>query len=1066
MKKRLLSGLLALVLVLSLVPFGTLAEDVTTPDESVTETTEVTETMQVTEPAKATEPTKATEPVATTEPTDVTEATDATQATAAAETTEPTVPETTAPSVPTAVETVQSLIDALPETVTEENREEVEEKLTAIDDAKLPLTDEQRDMLDFGKYNAAIAALNELDDMAGAEVPLTMNIPTKETLRTGLAVSGSFNSWGLDPSVRMTETVPGSGILTATVTANSDGKYLFHTSGTWDCSWGQGSDNNLVRYSANYFQFPDERTYTLVVDINNYNETDGSGMTHTLLAQGAYVITLNSSGGTGAPAFVTTGTDGKLTTLPTPTKSGCAFLGWYNGETKWSTDSVATENITLTAKWSDGTNVESEEELKACIEAGIGNITLGENITLTEQLTIPSGNTITLNLNGHKLTSNLQYTVELNGNLTVSGSGTIENTYPKTDDKSGAAVHISSGTLILSSGSVIGSGDASDGVRMAGGIFTMNGGSVSGKARSVYIHKGAVMNANGGTTTGGLCNRGTIQTTSGTGTIFINGKAINDTSGNNWNGVVKGGNFENTNRDGIYKVTFLDGETTVATQYRGNACADVPDYGKEGYTVKWYDGDTQWDFSQKVTKDMILKTKFEATVTTEAQLKEALEAGITDIKLGADITLSGDLCITEKDWNLDLNGHTLSGGQIKFSTGKMTVTDSVGGGSVNNSIALTSATLSGTVFKGYVNCMMSTINGGAFYDRVNLMYGSDVQNGLFYAQDSFGTATTTGKQVVFKLNGSFLRMQVTTGTVTEPDVAKIGYTLTGWCRDAECKGDKWGFTQNVNEDMTLYGKSEITTYTITYDKGAEDATGTIEKGTKEYGKDFKLNVATYTRKGYIQVGWYDTENKRTYYGGDVYKENKNLYLTAIWEKEVSYTIPFTKTVKQAGSTKPGEATFSLYICGVEDIPDKSGTIDCNAKVTTKGTGNFTGTLTISGSQELVWAMLCSGIYVQEWDSEMDKWSYDDSIYFLRLNEGQDGYQLAAYAATAKTVDKATVYSCDSSKTVKMTFTNTYGTASKADTSNPKTGDTIYIAAATCLLSAMALIAILPRKKRM
>lgn len=35
MKKRLLSGLLALVLVLSLVPFGTLAEDVTTPDESV-----------------------------------------------------------------------------------------------------------------------------------------------------------------------------------------------------------------------------------------------------------------------------------------------------------------------------------------------------------------------------------------------------------------------------------------------------------------------------------------------------------------------------------------------------------------------------------------------------------------------------------------------------------------------------------------------------------------------------------------------------------------------------------------------------------------------------------------------------------------------------------------------------------------------------------------------------------------------------------------------------------------------------------------------------------------------
>lgn len=1065
MKKRMLSGLLALVLVLSLVPFGTLAEDVTTPDESVTEATEVTETTQATEPAKATESAQETE------------ATDATETTAAAETTEPTVPETTAPSEPTAVEKVQSLIDALPETVTEENREEVEEKLTAIDDAKLPLTEEERDTLDFGKYNAAIAALNELDDMAGAEVPLTMNIPTKETLRTGLGVIGTFSGWTAGSSVRMTETVTGSGILTATVTANSADLYIFHRSGDLPFSWGKGSDNNLVPSSAVNFNFPGEGTYTLVVDINNYNETDGSGMTHTLLAQGAYVITLNSNGGTGAPAFVTTGTDGKLTTLPTPTKSGCAFLGWYNGETKWSTDSVATENITLTAKWSDGTNVESEEELKACVEAGISPIKLGADITLSDTLVIPEGKNITLEMNsyisGSSLQSGTQYTIEVKGNLTVEVKGNltgsdarIENTSTSGD---AVAVRVNGGTFTLNSGNILAKGTGSDAVRVSKGTFTMNGGIISGGARSVYIHKGAVMNANGGTATGGLRNRGTIQTTSGNGTVFTNGKAINDTAldtnGNNWNGVVKGGNFENTNRDGIYKVTFLDGETTVATQYRGNACAEAPYSSKKGYTVKWYDGDTQWDFSQKVTKNMTLTAKLEATVTTEAQLKEALAAGITDIKLGADITLSGDLCITEQDWNLDLNGHTLSGGQIKFSTGKMTVTDSVGGGSVNNSITLTSATLSGTVFKGYVNCMMSTINGGAFYDRVNLMYGSDVQNGLFYAQDSFGTATTTGKQVVFKLNGSFLHMQVTTGTVTEPDVAKTGYTLTGWCRDAECKGEKWGFTQNVNEDMTLYGKTEVTTYTITYDKGAEDATGTIANGTKEYGKDFKLNVATYTRKGYIQVGWYDEKNDKTYYGGDAYKENKNLYLTAIWEKEVSYTIPFTKTVKQNGSTKPGEATFSLYICGVEDIPDMSGTIDCNAKVTTKGTGNFTGTLTITGSEKLVWAILQEGIYIREWDSEMDKWSYDDSIYFLRLNESQDGYQLAAYAATAKTVDKATVYSCDSSKTVKMTFTNTYGTAAKADTSNPKTGDEIYIAAATCLLSAMALIAILPRKKR-
>ena len=760
MKKRLFSGLLALVLVLSLVPFGTLAEDVTVPDESVTEATEVTETTQVTEPAKAAEPTKATEPVATTEPTDVTEATDATQATAATETTDPTVPETTAPSEPTAVEKVQSLIDALPETVTAENREEVEAQLTAIDDAKLPMSDEQRDMLNFAKYNAAIAALNELDDMAGAEVPETLDA-----------------------------------LEYITVTGNGDGNWLHGVA--WDTT---SEVNRMAQVPSGVWVI----TYTGVSACDNYQ----------------FKFTANGSWGDNWGSE--DGTAGSTTAV-------------YDG----------------------------------------GNICFA-----------------------------------------VTGDGST--------------------------------------VKLVLDLRTYDAESHSGAAYYIYV--------NG---------------------VQINGSVV----------------------------------------------------GHE--------------------------------VTSEEELNACVEAGSSNIKLGADITLSGDLCITEKDWNLDLNGHTLSGGQIKFSTGKMTVTDSVGGGSVNNSITLTSATLSGTVFKGYVNCVVnSTINGGAFYDRVNLMSGSDVQNGMFYAQDSFGTATTTGKQVVFKLNGSFLHMQVTTGTVTEPDVAKTGYTLTGWCRDAECKGEKWEFTKTVSENMTLYGKSEITTYTITYDKGAEDATGTIEKGTKEYGKDFKLNVATYTRKGYIQVGWYDKENDKNYYGGDVYKENADLYLTAIWEKEVSYTIPFTKTVKQAGSTKPGEATFSLYICGVEDIPDMSGTIDCNAKVTTKGTGNFTGTLTISGSQELVWAMLSSGIYVQEWDSEMEKWSYDNSIYFLRLNEGQDGYQLAAYAATAKTVDKATVYSCDSSKTVKMTFTNTYGMASKADTSNPKTGDTIYIAAATCLMSAMALIAILPGKKRM
>ncbi len=110
-------------------------------------------------------------------------------------------------------------------------------------------------------------------------------------------------------------------------------------------------------------------------------------------------------------------------------------------------------------------------------------------------------------------------------------------------------------------------------------------------------------------------------------------------------------------------------------------------------------------------------------------------------------------------------------------------------------------------------------------------------------------------------------------------------------------------------------------------------------------------------------------------------------------------------------------------------------------------------------------MLENGIYIREWDSEMDNWTYDDSVYFLRLNQYDDGYQLDVYDATAKTVGQSMVFS-HGNKTVKMTFTNTYGTTTTtADSSNPKTGDNISVAVATLILSTMALVAILPRKKR-
>ena len=67
-----------------------------------------------------------------------------------------------------------------------------------------------------------------------------------------------------------------------------------------------------------------------------------------------YTVTLHANGGSVSLDFVTTGADGKLASLPTPTRSSYSFNGWYtekNGGTKVTTDTVFSANTTVYAHW-------------------------------------------------------------------------------------------------------------------------------------------------------------------------------------------------------------------------------------------------------------------------------------------------------------------------------------------------------------------------------------------------------------------------------------------------------------------------------------------------------------------------------------------------------------------------------------------------------------------------------------------------------------------------------------------------------------------------------------------
>jgi len=67
-----------------------------------------------------------------------------------------------------------------------------------------------------------------------------------------------------------------------------------------------------------------------------------------------YAVTFDANGGDVTTASGTTGTSGKLASLPTPTRSGYTFDGWYTEETdgtQVTTGTVFSENMTIYARW-------------------------------------------------------------------------------------------------------------------------------------------------------------------------------------------------------------------------------------------------------------------------------------------------------------------------------------------------------------------------------------------------------------------------------------------------------------------------------------------------------------------------------------------------------------------------------------------------------------------------------------------------------------------------------------------------------------------------------------------
>lgn len=127
----------------------------------------------------------------------------------------------------------------------------------------------------------------------------------------------------------------------------------------------------------------------------------------------------------------------------------------------------------------------------------------GANVTIklaentTKDVTIPAGTTVTLDLNGHKLTNASGHTITNSGNLTVTGNGTVDN--------------ISHGKAAL--------------YNNTGATATLNGGTFDRSHEA-----GSATNANGGNSYYTLKNFGTMTINAGV-TVQQDGTANGGTSG-------------------------------------------------------------------------------------------------------------------------------------------------------------------------------------------------------------------------------------------------------------------------------------------------------------------------------------------------------------------------------------------------------------------------------------------------------------------------------------------------------------------------------------------------------
>lgn len=487
-----------------------------------------------------------------------------------------------------------------------------------------------------------------------------------------------------------------------------------------------------------------------------------------------------------------------------------------------------------------------------------GNYVLNDDITLSNgPLTVKSGSTVTLTLNEECTLTNAtgQHTivVENGGNLTISGSGTVDNV------SHGKAALVNNGITVINGGTFLRSKEDGTGPydKPSNSYYTVeNYGNMTINSPAVLINSGsyssmlhngwastpadtnvtAIMTINGGTFFGGL---NTVKNDECAKLTIKNGNFTNTTSSGtviqNWNiAEIDGGTFTSagsTIANGFYKATSSVGNLTING---GNFTTDddnksLISYGSGASTggLLAISGGT-FNGTLVASPDTYDLTVSGGTITGGVQNR------------GVDVTITG----TAK----------IDGIVSNTGTGKTEVTENAKIGSVSGTV-----TVAETV-------EVTNQENGTSEAKIGTQYYATLEEAIDQASE--GATIVMLKDAVFE-KGILVTKKITLDMAGHSITAPSGTSI--W-QDADpqkpSEEDRWSFLSvRENGDLTVTGKGKIEAnendcYAIDVQKGGKC---TIENGT------FIGNIsAVYLIDGSVSIKGGTFDIKQTYKPDDPY----------------------------------------------------------------------------------------------------------------------------------------------------------------------------------------------------